>query len=175
MVGVNHSPVWGVGGSRWHYTVMFEQTMGRGGGVFELGLNCFAKNLCQWWRHSAVSTVRTQKYRDGIRSFRDFRFGIQEGRETGDAGRPFEQKRLWKSNGVGAVPALLIMVEQNMEGGGHLLWLRTPTRCRNKISAKLMDFQQQMKKKRRIRPVHERKKAINGAPKISCKECSGMC
>ena len=81
------------------------------GGVFELGLNCFAKNLCQWWRHSAVSTVRTQKYRDGIRSFRDFRFGIQEGRETGDAGRPFEQKRLWKSNGVGAVPALLIMVE----------------------------------------------------------------
>ena len=95
--------------------------------VCELGLNCFAKNLCQWWRHSAVSTVRTQKYRDGIRSFRDFRFGIQEGRETGDAGRPFEQKRLWKSNGVGAVPSLLIMVEQNMEGGSFTLTTDTHT------------------------------------------------
>ena len=32
------------------------------GEVCELGLNCFAKNLCRWRCHSAVSTVRTQKY-----------------------------------------------------------------------------------------------------------------
>ena len=131
----------------------------------------------------------------------------------------FEQKRLWKSNGSRGDSFLVNYREDKIWGGcvcgSHLLWLRTSIRCRNKLSAKLTGSKQQMKKKRRIHPVHERKKkgkrptkwtvfvlrwlsgvlfieyknflqqiGVGGVfsitelvvtPKISCKECNGMC
>ena len=119
MVGVNHSPVWGVGGNRWYYTVMFEQTMGGG---FRIGVELFCQEFMPVMTPLVCKYSENIKISRGIWSFRNFGFGIQDGREIGDAGGICSNKKdCEKVTGAEVVPSLLI-AWRTKYGGGVCVW-----------------------------------------------------
>ena len=218
MVGVNHSPVWGVGGNRWYYTVMFEQTMGGG---FRIGVELFCQEFMPVMTPLVCKYSENIKISRGIWSFRNFGFGIQDGREIGDAGGICSNKKdCEKVTGAEVIPSLLITGRTKYGGGvcaclgviyfdfGHLHDVGTNYLQNLRVPSNKWKRNEEptlfMKEKRKERgqrselcsswgdfrvfclssiKIFTTNRGGGGfsitelvvTPKISCKECNGMC